>query len=272
MALLPDKFVGKDLFISDFGDITPKADKGTLEFSFFSLQKKKDTSIYRFEGKDGMYIEIIPSVVGRPTVWDQDLLMYAISQLVEARNKKEAISKTIVVQAHDFLMGTNRSTGGRSYTSLREMLVRLRGATFETNLRVGDIDATRGTSFISDYEIMRESKTGRVLQFSITLNDWFYEAVRQMDVLTIARDYFRITSGLERRLYQLARKHVGNQKSFRIGMETLYRKSGSSGTLRQFRSRIRALIGTNGGVLDYGMKEDGTNIIFENNRIGKKEG
>jgi hypothetical protein len=77
----------------------------------------------------------------------------------------------------------------------------------------------------------------------ITLNDWMFRAiVKDRRVLTINRDYFKLSMGLERRLYELARKHCGSQQEWRISLERLYQKCGSTDTLRKFKFRLKQAI------------------------------
>src|SRR5215467_2469888 len=46
---------------------------------------------------------------------------------------------------------------------------------------------------------------------------------------------FRLDGGIERRLYELCRKHCGAQPTWSIGLELLYKKSGSREPLRNFQ-------------------------------------
>lgn len=62
------------------------------------------------------------------------------------------------------------------------------------------------------------------------------------DVLTLDRRYFQLAKPLERRLYELTRKHVGQQASFKIGIDKLRGKSGSQSTLKEFRRLLEAII------------------------------
>ncbi len=59
------------------------------------------------------------------------------------------------------------------------------------------------------------------------------------EVLTLSRDYFRLSGGLERRLYELARKHCGHQTKWTIGVDLLHKKTGSTATLRKFRELLK---------------------------------
>jgi plasmid replication initiation protein len=73
----------------------------------------------------------------------------------------------------------------------------------------------------------------------LTLSEWLYNAIVATEVLTLSRDYFRLRKGLERRLYELARKHCGLQAKFTISLETLLKKSGATCSIREFRRQIR---------------------------------
>jgi plasmid replication initiation protein len=70
----------------------------------------------------------------------------------------------------------------------------------------------------------------------VSLNKWLYNAIVACEVLTLNRGYFRLSGGLERGLYELARKHCGNQTRWKVSMDVLHKKSGSQ--LRGFSDRI----------------------------------
>ena len=65
-----------------------------------------------------------------------------------------------------------------------------------------------------------------MIQVTVTLSDWMYRSVVSKSVLTLHRDYFRLRKPLERRVYEIARKHCGRQAEWRIGLETLLKKIG----------------------------------------------
>jgi plasmid replication initiation protein len=74
---------------------------------------------------------------------------------------------------------------------------------------------------------------------TVTLSDWIFRSVVSKSVLTLHRDYFRLRKPLERRVYEIARKHCGRQAEWRIGLETLALKSGSTSPRRVFRKMVR---------------------------------
>ncbi len=67
----------------------------------------------------------------------------------------------------------------------------------------------------------------------VTLPDWLYQALEKKKMLKISQDYFRIRKAIDRRIYEIARKHCGNQGEFTISLEKLHMKSGSSALLNQ---------------------------------------
>ena len=71
-------------------------------------------------------------------------------------------------------------------------------------------------------------------------------------MLTLHRDYFRLRKPLERRVYEIARKHCGRQAEWRIGLETLLKKSGSTSPRRVFRKMIRDMAAED-GLPDYAL-------------------
>ena len=52
-----------------------------MEHPFYSLSKKPETTVRRYEHK-GNWIEITPSVKGLATIYDKDILIYCISQIM----------------------------------------------------------------------------------------------------------------------------------------------------------------------------------------------
>ncbi len=99
-----------------------------------------------------------------------------------------------------------------------------------------------------------------MISVSVKLSDWLFAAVMSKSVLTLSRDYFRLRKPLERRIYEIARKHCGRQREWRVGLETLLKKSGSSSPRRVFRKMIRDMIAAD-HLPDYQLSEDPGDII-----------
>ncbi len=240
-ALLPDRHPTGDFFVCDVLAGLPKDDLATMEHPVFSLSTRPDRKVLRY-AHNGVTLEITPSVKGRATIHDKDILIYCISQLVAALNAGREVSRTLQLRAHDLLVATNRETSGDSYRRLREAFERLAGTRITTNIVTGEDEVTTGFGLIESWEIVRKTRGGRMVSVAVTLSDWLYQAVLKRSVLTLSRDYFRLRKPLERRIYELARKHCGRQPAWRISVETLHKKSGSGSPRRVFRAMLREMI------------------------------
>ena len=239
--LLPDRREQSDFFVCDIFDAVPKADMASMEHPIFSVSTKPDHKERRYEnGKH--WVAIKPSGDGLATVHDRDILIYCISQIMAALNDGREVSQVVRFKAYDLLQATNRGTDGRGYQQLRAALSRLRGTTIETNITTNDLEVLEGFGLIDSYKIVRETREGRMLDLELKLSDWVFNAIRANEVLTIHRDYFRLRKPLERRIYEIARKHCGQQKGWRIGVAKLQNKCGSASTLKEFRRLIRNIV------------------------------
>lgn len=239
--LLPDRHPQRDLFVCDIVDAVPKGDMSSMEHPVFSLSTKPDMRPRRYE-RGGNWIEISPSRHGLATVHDRDVLIYCISQCMAALNEGHKVARTMRFKAYDLLVATNRQTSGRGYELLKDALRRLQGTQIETNLRQGGKEYFRVFGLIESAEIVRETREGRMLDVEITLSDWVFDAIKNNHVLTLNRRYFLLRKPLERRLYELARKHCGQQPEWRIGLETLRDKCGSGSSVKEFKRLVGKII------------------------------
>lgn len=230
-----------DFFACDIFDALPKDDLASMEHPLFSLATRPDLSILRY-AHNGVEIEVTPSVKGRATIHDKDILIYCTSQLMAGLNAGQKLARTLHLRAHDLLLATGRETSGDAYRRLREAFERLAGTRITTNLVQGGLEITRGFGLIEEWEIVRKTRGGRMIQVRVTLSEWLYAAILAKSVLTLNRDYFALRKPLERRLYELARKHCGRQPEWRISLEVLHKKSGSTSPRRVFRAMLREVI------------------------------
>ncbi|MFK7940756.1 MAG: replication initiator protein A [Roseovarius sp.] len=266
-GLLPERHPNADFFVCDIFGASPKDDLGTMEHPIFSLATRPDRRILSYAHND-VTVEVTPSVKGRATIHDKDILIYCVSQLMAALNKGRATSRVLHITAHDLLVATNRDTSGDGYMRLREAFERLAGTRITTNMQTGGQETTRGFGLIEAWEIVRKSKGGRMVSVTVTLSDWLYRAVLSKSVLTLSRDYFRLRKPLERRIYELARKHCGRQPSWTVSVATLHKKSGSAAPIRVFRAALRKMI-AQAHLPDYTLQEEPGDLMrFE--RMGKR--
>jgi len=263
--------VTRDFFVCDIFEASPKGDLATMEHPFFSLSTKPDRTIRHYMRGDTQ-VTVTPSVRGRATIHDKDILIYCVSQLMAALNAGRAISRKLTLTAHDLLLATRRDTGGDSYARLREAFERLAGTRITTNIVTGEEETTSGFGLIEAWEIVRKTRGGRMVSVTVTLSEWLFRAVTAKSVLTLSRDYFTLRKPLERRIYELARKHCGNQREWRVSVATLHEKAGSDAPVRVFRAAVRRMIQAD-PLPDYELVEDDGDVIrFTRRRLIEEPG
>ena len=188
-----------------------------------------DLSVWRWESKDGnRAVTVTPSVQGRATQFDKDVLIYVVSQMTEALNRERLDAKNRVVRftVYDYLVSTNKPTGGKEYQRIEAAFQRLRGTTIETNIKTGGQRVKEGFGLIERWKIVERSREDEgMVAVEVTLSEWLFNAVQAHEVLTIHSNYFRLRKPLERRLYELARKHCGRQVAWML--ELLREKCGA---------------------------------------------
>ena len=241
--LLPDRH-DRDFFVCDIFDAAPKGDVAGMEYPIFSLSTKPDTNTRSYRRGDD-FIDIHPGSVGLATIHDRDILIYCISQLIAALNnpnRTKEISKTLRFKGHDLLIATNRMTNGQAYESLKAAMERLSGTRISTNITTGGQEKFETFGLIEHARVVRETRDGRMQEVEVTLSDWVFNAIRSKEVLTLSRDYFRLRKPLERRIYEFARKHCGNQSKWSINLTTLREKCGSTSTIPEFKRMVSAVV------------------------------
>lgn len=263
LPLLPDRHPQPDLFICDVADAVLKDVMQHMEHPFYTLSKKPETKIRRYE-HNGNWIEIVPSVKGLATIYDKDILIYCISQIMAKLKNGESVSPRVRITSRELLIFTNRGTSGRDYMALAEALDRLDGTRIRTNIRTGDEEQWDAFGLIDAASLRRKNGLdGRLLWCEVKLSDWVFSAIRQNEVLTLHPDYFRLRKPLERRVYEIARKHCGYQPKWRVSFEVLLKKSGSQSQMKKFKQMLRGLE-ENNHLPDYRVSLEGSNVVFTN--------
>ena len=166
---------------------------------------------------------------------------YCASHLRAAINRGETPSRTVRFTAYDFFSSTHRKTDGDTYQRFRSGLERLSGTRIQTNIKTGGLTIEEGFGLIDAWRAVKEDASGRVIAAEVRVSDWFYHAIVANDLLTINRDYFRLRKPMERRLYEIARKHCGDGPAFKIGLDKLHKKMGTTAPLRKFRFSVREI-------------------------------
>ncbi|EJT4720293.1 replication initiator protein A [Salmonella enterica] len=260
-------FIADEVELSSFRD-----EMASMEHPFFAL-KGGDTSVRKYENGN-VSITVKPNSDGLATIFDKDIWIYSISKLQAAINNHESISRTVCFTPYDYFLTTNRDNGGKNYKLLEQSLSRLKGTTITTNIvHSQERQETVQFGLIDSWRLIEEKK-GKldVGMVEVTLPDWLYQALNKKKMLKISPDYFRIRKAIDRRIYEIARKHCGNQGEFQISLEKLHLKTGSSALLKMFRHNVKQLAKTN-DLPDYSIQFDIVRdlVIFTNRNLAPEK-
>jgi len=257
MSLLTKKHIEDDFFIADIFDNLPfKDDLASMEHPLFTLSFKPDIREIEYCNGDTT-LRVIPSSKGLPSMMDKDFLLYCGSLVVskmkegQRENPEYIPPRTLRVTAHDYFKATNREDNGNSYKLFEQTLVRLRGCTITTSIKTNGKKQLDGFGLIESFRVVESSRVkNRMVALEVTLSKWFYNSIIGLELLTINPLYFRLRKPLERRLYELARKHCGTKKEWMIGIEKLHLKSGSTDVVPKLRDSLKKII-TADNIPDY---------------------
>lgn len=273
--LLPDRHPQQDFFICDVADAVLKDLMPTMEHPFYALSKKPDTCVRRYE-HNGNWLEVIPSVKGQATIYDKDILIYAVSQIMDKLNRGEKVERRLRFSPRDLLIFVNRGTGGKDYVAFVDALERLMGTVIKTNITthsdgssvaLGDEEEIGLFHLVESAHVRRKdgAQDGRILWAEIQISEWIFNSIRRNKVLTLHRDYFRLRKPIERRTYEIARKFCGSQAYHKVKLENLLKRTGARMPLNRFRYVIRDLA-KHDHLPDYSVRfeDDGDNVVFTN--------
>lgn len=214
-----------------------------MAYPFFSLAKSKRVAPIDFvAGNVTIRVEAVPDH-GMATIWDADILIWAASQIVEARDTGLRTSRLMAVTPYEILTYVGRGTSSRDYQRLKAALDRLQSTTISTSIRQPAEGRRHRFSWINEWQ-ERTDRDGRPDGIELIVPDWFYQAILDDAlVLTIDRAYFDLTGGLDRWLYRLVRKHGGRQRDgWRFDFHHLHQKSGSLSPFKRFAFELRDIV------------------------------
>ena len=246
MSLRKDPQKGQfDLFSPYLAEMPLRDQRETMERPFFSLAKRKRTKPISYTSPDGTVWVTVKAVAdyGMATIWDADILIWAASQFVEARDAGLKTSRLMAATPYEILTFTGRGTSLRDYDCLKAALDRLQSTTVATSIRQVTERRRHRFSWINEWK-ETAGNSGRPLGIELILPDWFYAAVLDDAlVLTIDQAYFSLTGGLERWLYRIVRKHGGRQaEGWQFDVTHLHAKSGSLSPLKRFAFELRDMV------------------------------
>ncbi len=220
-----------DLFRALPGDLAPRDAQDLMAYPFFSLAKSKRLAPIDFRaGSIAIRVEAVPEH-GMATIWDADVLIWAASQIVHARDTGLRTSRLMAATPYEILTFVGRGASVRDYQRLKAGLDRLQSTTIATSIRQLAERRRHRFSWINEWKETVDPN-GRALGIKLILPDWFYAGViEDALVLTIDRAYFSLTGGLDRWLYRIVRKHGGRQDygwSFDRGSPSTLRRNSAA--------------------------------------------
>ena len=229
-----------ELFRALPGDLAPRDAQDLMTYPFFSLSKSHRVTPIDFRMGDVAIRVEATAEHGMASIWDADVLIWAASQLVEARDRGLRASRLMTATPYEILTFIRRGTSVRDYHRLKAALDRLQSTTVATTLRQPTERRMHRFSWVNEWK-ERADANGRPLGIELIIPDWLYAAVlNDALVVTIDRAYFQLTGGLERWLYRIVRKHAGRQPGgWCFEVSHLHLKSGSLSPLKRFAFELR---------------------------------
>lgn len=248
-----------DFFVPTLYDVATKDSRSIMDVAVFRLSKKDKRAgeTIRYELTDG-YVEVKAGPDGMASVWDYDIVLMAISHLTEAMNRYrngrgEKPGLAFRPHVSEILKFCRRSDGGRQYEEIEGALDRLKNTTIKIvrTTRKGRgsrlMREAQAEGLIGNYKTVSYADTGRVAMVEVEIPGWIYREVVEVEnpeVLTVHPAFFLIEPGIGRFLYRVARRAAGKGEA-RWAFRTIYKRSGSAGTFKEFCRILRGIIAVN---------------------------
>lgn len=212
------------------------------------IATERDTGFVRLKGNED----------GIATMWDKRILVYIHTLLTQTLNEGREVSRRVTFAAYDYFRATGKRPGATDYERFRDALKRLKGTTIESDRTAGEISALQGVGWIDSYTFERRKTArgetnGRV---TITLSEWLFEMMTATEkTLSVDPGYFKLTSPIHMRIYELCRKFVGRQTiPVQMNLELFHtRINAGSGRPLDIKYAINR-IHKQGGILGYDVR------------------
>jgi plasmid replication initiation protein len=268
-----------ELFVAPQLDVVSlRDDIDIMSLPFFSIEKTPRHDPIEFErtvGDRRQYIRVSPGEFGLATIWDNDIILYLRTQIIEGLNRDKEVSKKISFHVHDCLVATGRRTGGREYELFKEALTRLKTTTVLTNISTSEEIADEGFGWLESFKIKRRRTAGGaevMASCEVVVSDWLFGLfINSRRALAIDSAYFDLQGGLERKLYGILRKHLGQQQMWQIGVDTLKDLCGVRRDVRRFTYDLKKIVerGLPGFELEITKTPQGLRMITQD-RLSKR--
>lgn len=217
-----------------------RADRVSMRWPLFSM-RKRSSGQESFYSQSGVYLRVLPSDKGEPTVWDRDVVIYLASLL----HVDPGLGPEMTVSVPELLGTASRGTGAQAYRGLCNALFRLRHSRLHTNIATpGGVMAE--VRWLDHYSIGGSAPCAgdpRPGDIAVTLSDWGYACLSgDGELAAISPRYFRLTGGLERRLYELALDKCRDGPAWTVSLRALAKETGSNqGNLRRFKFDLKTI-------------------------------
>ena len=243
-------------FVPTIYDAPLKDDVNLMDVAPFSLSKRANKGVIKYELKDCLITVEGGAESGLATVFDYDIFLNMVSYLAEEvqqvrRAEAKGLRPTLPPKVYrpsaaHILKFCRRSDGGKSYEDLEAALDRLSNTTIKVvNLSGGKRRAVDSRPMIGGYSVVSRTGANKIDTVEITIPDWVYKSVVTTDtripLLTLHQDYFLISSGLGRFIYRLARKAAGKDEAH-YSVKELHKRSGSAQEARKFAYDLREFV------------------------------
>ena len=186
-----------------------------MGWPFFSLSKRPRTDPIIYD-IGHVYVRVDPGPDrGIATIWDADILIWLATVIINAMKAGRPFSDTVRFHPYTLLRAIARHTGQHNYRLLEAGLERLHATSVTTTVRANhfESDTLSFTGSTRSRSRRAHIETAEPWGWTVTLSNWMYQGIIQKQgVLTIHKDYFRLTGGFERWLYRVARKLGGKRK------------------------------------------------------------
>ncbi|MCU4676399.1 replication initiator protein A [Catenovulum sp. 2E275] len=243
--------------------VSLKSDMFSMVWPVFALDgKSKDALDFEYKG---VSIKIVPSVMGRATVKDKEILVYCLSHIMAMKNAGIPPSNTVYFTTYEILKATGRGTSGKEYKLIEKALYRLAGTLITTDYQFNGRKIPESMGLIENFKLFDNHGLNG---WQITLPEWLIEVIDDNEVLTLHPDYFLLKNPFERRLYEVCRKRCGKQPKHEIKLDNLKKRIGIRLSIPALKAR---LIKTK-RILDYRLRVESDNLlIFFDSEHGRKQ-
>jgi len=185
-----------EIFCALPGNLAVRDAQDLMAYPFFSLSKSHRVKPIDFRTGDIAIRVEATAEHGMATIWDADILIWAASQIIEARDAGFATSRLMAATPYEILRFIRRGTSAHDYSLLKAALDRLQSTTIATSIR--QVTSRLHRFWINEWKELADSRGGPQ-GIELILPDWSYAGVLDNAlVLTIDRTYFDLTGGIER--------------------------------------------------------------------------